>query len=54
MPLATVCERLERASRTNDWSAVKDSMMAFRDELDRLEAHIEALARAQSTSASAG
>jgi CheY-like chemotaxis protein/HPt (histidine-containing phosphotransfer) domain-containing protein len=54
MPLATVCERLERASRTNDWNAVKDSMMAFRDELDRLEAHIEALARAQSTSASAG
>ena len=47
MPLATVCERLERASRTNDWNAVKDSMVAFRDELGRLEAHIEALAPGQ-------
>jgi hypothetical protein len=52
MPLAAACDRLERASRLNDWGAVKDSMAVFREELARLEAYIEALAPRQPASAS--
>ncbi|MEO8501389.1 MAG: ATP-binding protein, partial [Vicinamibacteria bacterium] len=37
--LATVCERLERASRENDWKAIEVEMGAFRREIERLNAH---------------
>jgi two-component system, NarL family, sensor histidine kinase EvgS len=36
MGLAAVCERLERASRSNDWPAIRANMGAFEHELQRL------------------
>jgi signal transduction histidine kinase/DNA-binding response OmpR family regulator len=36
MALAAVCERLERASRADDWPAVRANMGAFEHELERL------------------
>ena len=36
MGLAAVCERLERAGRTEDWQAVRANMGAFEHELERL------------------
>ncbi|MGH8613328.1 MAG: ATP-binding protein [Gammaproteobacteria bacterium] len=43
MGLATVCERLEHASRANDWKTVEANMEAFYRELDRLNAHFDSL-----------
>jgi HPt (histidine-containing phosphotransfer) domain-containing protein len=34
--LADVCERLERAGRSEDWQAVRTDMRAFEQELERL------------------
>jgi EAL domain-containing protein (putative c-di-GMP-specific phosphodiesterase class I)/signal transduction histidine kinase/FixJ family two-component response regulator len=36
MGLAVVCDRLERASRANDWTAVAANIDAFSEELDRV------------------
>jgi two-component system sensor histidine kinase EvgS len=41
--LAVVCERLERASRANDWNTVLSSMEAIQVEFARLDSHIAAL-----------
>jgi two-component system, NarL family, sensor histidine kinase EvgS len=41
MGLATVCERLERASRAEDWLAVRANMGAFENELERLNRYYE-------------
>jgi PAS domain S-box-containing protein len=41
MGLAAVCERLERASRAEDWSAVRANMGAFEHELERLNHYCE-------------
>jgi signal transduction histidine kinase/DNA-binding response OmpR family regulator len=39
--LAAVCERLERASRADDWLAVRANMGAFEHELERLNQYCE-------------
>ncbi len=39
--LAAVCERLEQASRANDWTAIQAAMRPFNHELLRLNAHCE-------------
>jgi HPt (histidine-containing phosphotransfer) domain-containing protein len=41
MGLATVCERLERASRADDWLTVRANMGAFEHELERLNHYCE-------------
>jgi signal transduction histidine kinase/CheY-like chemotaxis protein len=41
MGLAAVCERLERASRAEDWLTVRASMGAFEHELERLNHYCE-------------
>ena len=41
IPLAAVCERLERASRASDWKMVEANMGAFHHELERLNAYCE-------------
>jgi signal transduction histidine kinase/CheY-like chemotaxis protein/HPt (histidine-containing phosphotransfer) domain-containing protein len=41
MGLAAVCERLERASRADDWPAVRANMGAFEHELERLNHYCE-------------
>jgi len=38
--LATVCERLEKASTTGDWPAIRADLDAFRGAIDRLNAAI--------------
>jgi HPt (histidine-containing phosphotransfer) domain-containing protein len=43
MELASVCERIERASRGNDWSTVKSHMGAFQREWTRLNTYFDAL-----------
>jgi signal transduction histidine kinase/DNA-binding response OmpR family regulator len=43
MGLAAASERVERASRANDWAGVDSNMDAFRREFDRLDAHIATL-----------
>jgi two-component system, NarL family, sensor histidine kinase EvgS len=43
MGLAAVCERLERASRVNDWSTVAANMDAFTAELERLNKYVGSL-----------
>jgi HPt (histidine-containing phosphotransfer) domain-containing protein len=43
MGLAAVCERLERASRANDWSTVTANMDAFAAELERLNEYVGSL-----------
>ncbi|MCX7173335.1 MAG: response regulator [Proteobacteria bacterium] len=40
--LATVCERLERASGAGDWRAIEANMEAFGRELERLNTYCEA------------
>ena len=45
--LAAVADRIERAGRDNDWTAIKWTMEPLRSELERLEAHIETLAPRQ-------
>ena len=47
--LAAVSDRIERASRDNDWNSIKWSMDPFRTELQRVEAHIELVAPRQPT-----
>jgi two-component system sensor histidine kinase EvgS len=39
--LAAVCERLERASRANDWKSVQASMGAFYHELERFNSYCD-------------
>jgi HPt (histidine-containing phosphotransfer) domain-containing protein len=39
--LAAVCERLERASRADDWLEVRANMGAFEHELERLNHYCE-------------
>jgi CheY-like chemotaxis protein len=39
--LAAVCERLEHASRANDWKDVEANMRAFHRELERLNTYCE-------------
>ncbi len=41
IPLATVCEHLERASRAGDWNEIDVNMWTFHVELGRLNAYIE-------------
>lgn len=41
--LAGVCERIEHASRSNDWIAVEANMGAFHEEWMRLNAHLDSL-----------
>ena len=41
IPLAGVCEHLERASRASDWKMVEANMGAFHHELERLNAYCE-------------
>jgi len=41
MGLAAVCERLERASRADDWLTVRANMGAFEHELERLNYYCE-------------
>ena len=41
MGLAAVCERLERASRADDWLTVRANMGAFEHELERLNHYCE-------------
>jgi signal transduction histidine kinase/CheY-like chemotaxis protein len=41
MGLAAVCERLERASRADDWLTVRANMGAFEHELERLNQYCE-------------
>jgi hypothetical protein len=41
MSLAAVCERLERASRADDWLAVRANIGAFEHELERLNQYCE-------------
>jgi PAS domain S-box-containing protein len=41
MGLAAVCERMERASRADDWPAVRANMGAFEHELERLNHYCE-------------
>jgi CheY-like chemotaxis protein len=41
MALAAVCERLERASGSGDWKAIKTHMPAFQRELERVNSHCE-------------
>jgi two-component system, NarL family, sensor histidine kinase EvgS len=41
--LAGVCERMEHASRANDWPAVEASMGAFHEEWMRLNAYLDSL-----------
>lgn len=43
MGLAGVCERIEHASRANDWPAVEASMGAFHEEWMRLNAYLDSL-----------
>ncbi len=43
MGLAAVCDRLERASRANDWTGVNSNMSAFSEELDRVNAYVNSL-----------
>jgi len=43
MGLASVCERIEHASRTNDWKTVEASMGAFYEEWIRLNAYFDSL-----------
>jgi CheY-like chemotaxis protein/HPt (histidine-containing phosphotransfer) domain-containing protein len=43
MSLAAVCERLERASRANDWRTVTANMDAFSEELDRINDYVGTL-----------
>jgi signal transduction histidine kinase/FixJ family two-component response regulator len=43
MSLAAVCERLERASRANDWPTVSASMKDFSTELERVNAYVGSL-----------
>ena len=42
--LATVCERLERASRTSDWEAIRANLGVFQRELTRLNSWCEGAA----------
>ena len=39
--LAAVCERIERASRANDWSSIEANMGAFDREVTRLDSYCE-------------
>jgi two-component system sensor histidine kinase EvgS len=41
--LATVCERIHRASQGADTAAIDNHMVAFRRELQRLNAHLDSL-----------
>jgi HPt (histidine-containing phosphotransfer) domain-containing protein len=41
MGLAAVCERVERASRAEDWLTVRANMGAFEHELERLNHYCE-------------
>ena len=43
MGLAGVCERIEHASRANDWPTVEANMGAFHQEWMRLNAHLDSL-----------
>ena len=43
MGLAGVCERIERASRANDWPTVEASMGAFHEEWMRLNVYLDSL-----------
>ncbi len=43
MGLATVCERLEDAGRAEDWITVKANMIAFDQELERLNVYLDSL-----------
>lgn len=43
LALADVCERIEHASRANDWPAVEADMGAFHQEWRRLNAHLDTL-----------
>lgn len=43
MGVAGVCERIEQASRANDWPTVEASMGAFHQEWMRLNAHLDSL-----------
>jgi hypothetical protein len=43
MALASVCERIEHASRANDWKAIKADMGAFHQEWMRLNAYFDSL-----------
>jgi HPt (histidine-containing phosphotransfer) domain-containing protein len=43
MELASVCERIEDASRSNDWKTVEANMGAFHQEWMRLNAYFDSL-----------
>lgn len=43
MGLADVCERIEHASRANDWTTIEANMEAFQQEWERLNAYLDAL-----------
>ena len=43
LALASVCERIEQASRANDWTTVTADMHAFHEEWVRLNAHLDSL-----------
>ena len=43
MGLASVCERIEHASRANDWTTVEADMRAFHQEWMRLNAYFDSL-----------
>jgi HPt (histidine-containing phosphotransfer) domain-containing protein len=44
--LASVCERVEQATRTNDWKKIEIHMGAFYQELTRLNAYFDSLGAA--------
>ena len=41
MPMAAVCDRLERASRDNDWKEIEANLGAFQHELERINSYCE-------------
>jgi HPt (histidine-containing phosphotransfer) domain-containing protein len=43
--LASVCERIEHASRAREWHTVLADVAAFQQECMRLNAHLDALAQ---------
>jgi signal transduction histidine kinase/CheY-like chemotaxis protein/CHASE3 domain sensor protein/HPt (histidine-containing phosphotransfer) domain-containing protein len=53
MALAAICDRLERASRANDWPNVVWNMGTFRDEFQQLDAYLAAIEASPAAPASA-